>query len=83
MLGLVPSQFQFRPPPAFPRASGPEAAEEAHRLAPLRAMEAALEKGKFGRTKAYQLINDGKIVAYKMDQRPWSTPTASTLVTRR
>jgi len=52
-------------------------------LAPLRAMEAALEKGKFGRTKAYQLINDGKIVAYKMDQRPWSTPTASTLVTRR
>jgi hypothetical protein len=46
-------------------------------------MEAALEKGKFGRPKAYQLINDGKIVAYKMDQRPWSTPTASTLVTRR
>ena len=32
-------------------------------------MEAALEKGKFGRTKAYELINDGKIVAYKMDHK--------------
>jgi hypothetical protein len=30
-------------------------------------MEAALEKGKFGRTKAYELINDSKIVACKID----------------
>jgi hypothetical protein len=29
-------------------------------------MKAALEKGGFKRTKAYKLINDGKIIAYKM-----------------
>jgi hypothetical protein len=29
-------------------------------------MKAALEKGGFKRTKAYELINKGKIIAYKM-----------------
>ncbi len=29
-------------------------------------MKAALAKGGFKRTKAYELINDGKIIAYKM-----------------
>jgi Helix-turn-helix domain len=29
-------------------------------------MRAALDKGGFRRTKAYQLINEGKIIAYKM-----------------
>jgi hypothetical protein len=28
-------------------------------------MKEALEKGRFKRTKAYELINDGKIIAYK------------------
>lgn len=29
-------------------------------------MKSALKKGGFGRTKAYELINEGKIIAYKM-----------------
>jgi hypothetical protein len=29
-------------------------------------LKAALEKGGFKRTKAYELINEGKIIAYKM-----------------
>jgi hypothetical protein len=29
-------------------------------------LQKALEKGGFGRTKAYRLINEGKIIAYKM-----------------
>jgi hypothetical protein len=32
-------------------------------------MKAALEKGGFKRTKAYELINAGKINAYKMRHR--------------
>ena len=32
-------------------------------------LKRALVKGGFGRTKAYQLIDQGKIVAYKMDGR--------------
>jgi hypothetical protein len=30
-------------------------------------LKKALEKGSFGRTKAYRLINEGKIIAYKME----------------
>jgi hypothetical protein len=30
-------------------------------------MKTALTKGHFGRTKAYELIAEGKITAYKMD----------------
>jgi hypothetical protein len=30
-------------------------------------LKKALERGGFGRTKAYRLINEGKIVAYKME----------------
>jgi hypothetical protein len=29
-------------------------------------LKKALERGGFGRTKAYDLINNGKIIAYKM-----------------
>ncbi|MDH2380825.1 helix-turn-helix domain-containing protein [Bradyrhizobium sp. CER78] len=29
-------------------------------------LKKALERGGFGRTKAYELINEGKIIAYKM-----------------
>jgi hypothetical protein len=32
-------------------------------------LKKALVKGGFGRTKAYELIDDGKIIAYKMDGR--------------
>jgi hypothetical protein len=32
-------------------------------------MKAALERGGFRRTKAYRLINEGKIIAYKMDHQ--------------
>ena len=32
-------------------------------------LKRALVKGGFGRTKAYELIDQGKIVAYKMDGR--------------
>jgi hypothetical protein len=44
-------------------------------------LKAALEKGGFRRTKAYRLINLGKIEAYKMEGRPWSMPIASTGIT--
>ena len=37
---------------------------ERRRLIPLKV---ALQKGGFGRTKAYRLINEGKIVAYRME----------------
>ncbi|MBB4392503.1 MULTISPECIES: helix-turn-helix domain-containing protein [unclassified Bradyrhizobium] len=30
-------------------------------------MKKALERGGFGRTKAYELIKKGKIIAYKME----------------
>jgi hypothetical protein len=30
-------------------------------------LKKALAKGGFGRTKAYRLINEGKIIAYKME----------------
>ena len=30
-------------------------------------LKKACEKGGFGRTKAYKLINEGKIIAYKME----------------
>jgi hypothetical protein len=30
-------------------------------------LKKALERGGFGRTKAYQLIKKGKIIAYKME----------------
>ena len=30
-------------------------------------LKRALEKGGFGRTKAYRLINEGKITAYRME----------------
>jgi hypothetical protein len=42
-------------------------------------MKAAPEKGGFKRTKAYELINEGKIIAYKMGHQL----TASTPITRR
>ena len=40
--------------------------DEHHQKRNLIPLKKALEKGGFGRTKAYRLINEGKIVAYRM-----------------
>ena len=41
--------------------------DEHHQKRNLIPLKKALEKGGFGRTKAYRLINEGKIVAYRME----------------
>jgi hypothetical protein len=38
-------------------------------------MMAACERGGFKRTKAYELINKGKIIAYKIGTKTGSAPT--------
>ncbi|WP_193399654.1 hypothetical protein [Bradyrhizobium tropiciagri] len=42
-------------------------------------LKKALERGGFGRTKAYELINEGKSSPTKWAARPWSMPIPSTL----